>query len=365
MPLKFVNISDGVQVRVVDDAEAGHLATRDHVVREFSPLKDHFRRIIHAEGAACALETPGSDVAVMLVVVDLIRAAAECWIVHVSLLTRRILGLGSDHVGHQDRLANMDAWQRLERVPRDLQDALDFATDAAVARMEASSPPVDTTPLKRIKRETDAKLLTVRNAVADLAGHLASHADAKAALTGEDQARSLKRLTFVASIFLPISLAAALLSMNRRATNLGMLWYDFLSLSLLLVTAVSVVYQMMRAGDYLGATWDASIASTVDDASRVPAARDGVPLANLIRHQWTLAIKQLRGLSASNFVFLFYAIILPLPVTVSMVVGMFGSIDRGWSSLIYGLVGLGLAVILIATVLFVRWCLRVRSGGRG
>ena len=54
--------------------------------------------------------------------------------------------------------------------------------------------------------------------------------EADNAATSNEQAQSAGRLTVVASIFLPLTLAASLLAMNVPAASIGRLWYDFAGL---------------------------------------------------------------------------------------------------------------------------------------
>lgn len=85
--------------------------------------------------------------------------------------------------------------------------------------------------------------------------HLAS--SMKKSLTEERQADSVKRLTLLAAIFLPLSLASSLLSMGSRAKELGLLWYDYIGLCAVLFFVVITVYQGMYVLDLyqaIGAT---------------------------------------------------------------------------------------------------------------
>lgn len=63
------------------------------------------------------------------------------------------------------------------------------------------------------------------------------------------QAQSVKRLTLLATIFLPISLAASLLSMSTRAADLGNLWYDYFGISVIALFLVSMGYYCLLIWD--------------------------------------------------------------------------------------------------------------------
>ena len=62
-------------------------------------------------------------------------------------------------------------------------------------------------------------------------------------------AASTERLTLVASIFLPLTLASSLLAMSTRASSLGLLWYDFFGICITLGFIVLMLYQVFRKWD--------------------------------------------------------------------------------------------------------------------
>lgn len=54
--------------------------------------------------------------------------------------------------------------------------------------------------------------------------------------------RKVTRFTYLATCFLPLSLSSAMLSMNRRLEDLGILAFDFIGTSVVLATAAVLVY---------------------------------------------------------------------------------------------------------------------------
>jgi hypothetical protein len=67
---------------------------------------------------------------------------------------------------------------------------------------------------------------------------------------------SVKRLTILASIFLPLSLASSLLSMQTRLINLHLLLYDFLGVFFLVSSLAILIYFSVRVVLKLKSTWD-------------------------------------------------------------------------------------------------------------
>ncbi|KAJ4326730.1 hypothetical protein N0V84_002848 [Fusarium piperis] len=60
-----------------------------------------------------------------------------------------------------------------------------------------------------------------------------------------NQTRSVQRLTLLATIFLPLSLAAGVLSMQTRFVDLGFLLYDFFGVAVLLGAIVVIIFIIM------------------------------------------------------------------------------------------------------------------------
>jgi Mg2+ and Co2+ transporter CorA len=61
------------------------------------------------------------------------------------------------------------------------------------------------------------------------------------------QSRAFQELTVLATIFLPLSLAAGVLSMHFRFKDLGARFYDFLGVFVLLVTFAAVLVGIISA----------------------------------------------------------------------------------------------------------------------
>lgn len=95
------------------------------------------------------------------------------------------------------------------------------------------------------------------------------------AATSNSQAQSARRLTIVASIFLPLTLAASLLAMNVPAASIGRLWYDFAGMCICIGFICLACYfayckaQDFRQSDSTMGAWDSLSAADVDDGAGV------------------------------------------------------------------------------------------------
>ncbi|KAF2996876.1 hypothetical protein E8E13_004898 [Curvularia kusanoi] len=61
-----------------------------------------------------------------------------------------------------------------------------------------------------------------------------------------DQSNSVKRLTILATYFLPLSISATILSMQTRFSDLGFLLYDFVGVTLLLGFVALTIYTLSK-----------------------------------------------------------------------------------------------------------------------
>ena len=97
------------------------------------------------------------------------------------------------------------------------------------------------------------------------------------AATSNSQAQSARRLTVVAAIFLPLTLAASLLAMNVPAASIGRLWYDFAGMCICIGFVCLACYfaycklQDFRQSDSTIGAWDSLTAATEDSGDGVIA----------------------------------------------------------------------------------------------
>lgn len=343
LPFNFVG--GEVDIDSAAGAQTDDRSDEKHHVRQFSPLKDHFHRLVFSKSAASSIARPNAEVAVMLVVIDILRATMECWIVHLTQLSQRTLRMPTENT-FQDPGANFESLQKLRAVPRDLQAALDLVFDTMAVELEGQNQKVavnTTLPLRKIRLEANAKLQSIRHSVEDLIQRFEFYSDTISAHAQRDQASSVQRLTLLATIFLPISLATGILSMGSRAVDLGAIWFDFFGVSLILVATVTLVYQAMHISNLFYAKWDAIVASSLHD-SRNDSSRTTVDFSwLLINFIW----KQLRRLSFTGLFFSVCKLAIPIPFFLLFGKGMFDSIDRSTDNLELHVaaVSLGLAVV--------------------
>lgn len=74
-----------------------------------------------------------------------------------------------------------------------------------------------------------------------------------------DESSNLRMLTVLATIFLPLSLACGILSMQTRFEDLSYLLYDFCGVIVILLTLVVVILAMVKSMMWLHEKWSLSI----------------------------------------------------------------------------------------------------------
>ncbi|GKT64741.1 hypothetical protein ColTof4_07138 [Colletotrichum tofieldiae] len=143
-----------------------------------------------------------------------------------------------------------------------------------------------------------------------------------------EQADSLQRLTVLATIFLPLSLAAAVLSMQTRFSDLGALLYDFFGVAVVLGAFVLPFILFLSFLKFTTGHMMVEIEMRLADEhdSTSPAY---IFLRNFLRIALWIGIPLLGVL-----------------VVVSFLIGMFQDVGLGGKTLGYGLAGFFLVAVV-------------------
>ncbi|KAK2041416.1 hypothetical protein LZ31DRAFT_392047 [Colletotrichum somersetense] len=136
------------------------------------------------------------------------------------------------------------------------------------------------------------------------------------------QTNSVKRLTLLATIFLPLSLAAGILSMQTRFKDLGALIYDFFGVVVISLAFLFLILLCLTAYDFVTGRLDELEENRPEDKPLLPRR----------------TLKASRRLAMATWAFL---AAVGLFILASFVIGMFKDTDLGAKIL-----GIGMAVIL-------------------
>ena len=234
-------------------------------ILDHSPLKFHFQRLLESDRAAAAIPQSSPSFACQMIILDLLRATVECWIVFVSQAAEKST-LHVMDLDNRSREFNILAFKEMSRIAKDLDLATRYTMDTALVSLEfhaEASPELHAQQKKRLRLieiEVIAKTRTIKNKVDDILDTIESVSAIQKLCVEENQALSLKRLTLLATIFLPLSLASGLLSMSTRVSQLQLLWYDYAGLCSLLLFCIFVIYKLMSFKDLLDVSYETASA---------------------------------------------------------------------------------------------------------
>jgi BMFP domain-containing protein YqiC len=315
----------------------------------FSPLKYHFQKILTSEFSATTICQVSSVFACQTVMVDLLRAVIECWIVFVT----ETLLQTSPYVLEQDtrsRAYNTDALNHISKVSRDISLLFQFTMDTLLLTLEDNDV-VSRTKLGSIGIESRAKLHRLQHRIDDLVSNLNSVLEVKKTLVEESQTQSVKRLTMIAAIFLPLGLASSLLSMQTRVVDLGVLWYDYFGICFLLFFVGVNLYQVARMWDVVKLVRATKTAAYLDmlrsRISRKTYNTLHAMFMSIIQPIFSgtsgLKWKILRGFLHNGFL---------VALVSSFCIGMFKSLSLAWKIAAYGAAGWAVGLFLLYLAIF-------------
>ena len=169
-----------------------------------------------------------------LVLLDLMRATMSLWAefflgfgylkaVPTPDISQSLQDLEEDTIEHEDNLAAI----------RDMTSCIKFLIQSIEINRPAEIP-ANNEHLRckwdTLKAELNASMTAVKDNATDLLGRANRNVDFYVANANERQANSARSLTLVASVFLPLTLAASLLTMTVPVAAIGKLWYDWIGL---------------------------------------------------------------------------------------------------------------------------------------
>jgi hypothetical protein len=309
-----------------------------------TPLASRFWETLRSERSAASLFDGNLDIGFRLITLDLLDTVLSCWISFADQILRR--SVWSDHFDASFPLAKTRQHvDDFSKAARDLGQAIEGCIEVLQVSTNFDSG-------KKVK--FDLRVLEVRHRhkigqsfMSDVESIAAKSVTQAEASTNQRQEASLKRLTLVASIFLPLTLACSLLSMTNRVNELGALWWDWLGIVITIALVVTTGYRITTAWhdarrqlrDRLYLTfyqfrqlWLKSLSNARKKGSkRTPYRRNLIPLVTQLSFR------------ISKYMFL-------LGVMVSFFIGMFDGVSVGALSLGYSTAiafGFGLLIISV------------------
>ena len=232
--------------------------------------------------------------------------------------------------------ANIDAHERTLDALQIVVDAIDFISGCLLARTQRNAAPPTSTfdvgQLPMLQRFCHQRLNAVERSMARLNRAL----DARDKVHNIQESISVKRLTILATIFLPLSLSASILSMQTRFANLRLLLYDFIGVFTIVGTAAILMLLLVRTVLKFKSTRVLKMFS--------PSIQWDIP------GKWETWRSE-RPFKLRSVCFTVIYVLLWAVVLASFIVGMLKNVILGLKILGFGFAG-ALGTLLVCSVLF-------------
>ena len=224
-------------VTFYDVRKAGHATSQ---VLE-NRLWDVFR------SSRCAMKLFDGDVSLgaRLLTLDIFSTMAECWTEFLEKIRTRGGPSTSRHF-NTDKISPSSADREhvtdFSRAVRDLLEAIRITIEAI--QLSSDYDPKKQRAFDGILIKARASDRAIRSIVEDIETNIEQRMARAERHINESQATSVKRLSIIAAIFLPLPMASSLLSMNARVRNLGPLWWDYIGIVVLVAFLVLSGYRL-------------------------------------------------------------------------------------------------------------------------
>ena len=217
-----------------------------------TPAQSSFETLLHSDHSSLALlksANKNRELLVKLTILDLLRSSMPLWESFLAGLT------GSYPWPHTKPLAGYERDLthaiKFSAQIRDLGTCLSFLMTSIKYHIGENSPMAS--QWDRLSLELRISDEVLRNLVQRLVDIVRPRFDFAIANSNESQAISLRRLTIIASIFLPLSLASTLMAMTNSVSKLGELWFEWVGLWLTIGFIIATSYLFWKWVDYLKA----------------------------------------------------------------------------------------------------------------
>jgi hypothetical protein len=200
-----------------------------------SPLRDDLWNMLLHSRSATALHGGDLELATRLATFDVLCASMRSWTDFCRYVSEKSAWRPEDFETYEQEpplLGDREYVADFARASRDLIQAIVLAEEAVDLIERFSNDSLRR--WRQIKLQSKTSRETLEHVIKDTEDYIDGFVARGTALTQEAQADSLKRLTLVASIFLPLTMACSLLSMSNRVNAIGAVWWDWLGIVLII-----------------------------------------------------------------------------------------------------------------------------------
>lgn len=193
-----------------------------------------------------------AEMAIKLIILDSCRSSMELWETFLWRLTTSCALPNPNPIGLIEYEKDLAKVLEFSSVVHNLCTCVSYLT-SSIALDHSAEKPEYSKEWDHLILEIQTSEAVLQNSVQQLLDIARPKFDMAVADSTASQATSLKRLTVIAVIFLPLTLASSLLAMTESVKTIGSRWFDWLGLWLTMGFIVALVYSLWKSMDHLTA----------------------------------------------------------------------------------------------------------------
>lgn len=298
-----------------------------------SPLGQHLRDLLFSQNSAMTLYNGNLDVGIRLATFDVLDATVDTTLAFLGVVREKAAWRHRGFLDSSQIVEKAPMPSDLERIAdyartvRDLTQAIDLNT-ASIRLYSSSIDNEKLISLENLILRSTMRCERLRHLLADVQDRVEAFTTQAEKITAQSEQATIKLLTFISAIFLPLTAACSLLSMSNRVTAIGAIWWDWLCIVAVISFVVVQGYRLTLGAHNLG---------------REPLVRRLAQLYRKARKE-TLEAHDMKEKhhvlpALPRNLYTVNKLILPLAIAAALLVGVFLNVSLGAQILAYSIAG--------------------------
>lgn len=233
------------------------LIPKNHQGRIYGPLGKYLRPRFCSQTSAMTLYGGNTDVGVRLATFDILDAMLSSALVFLRVLREKVAWRPRSYMDASQvtEMASAPIDQEyiaeFPRIFRHLTPAIELNIQS-IRLYSSSFSSEQSAHLENLILESTMRCNTLRSLMADIQDRVEAVTMQAEKNTAQSEQASIKLLTFISAIFLPLTASCSLLSMGNRVTAIGAIWWDWLCIAILISFIVVRGYRLTIGAQSLG-----------------------------------------------------------------------------------------------------------------
>ncbi|KAH0563442.1 hypothetical protein GP486_001994 [Trichoglossum hirsutum] len=218
-----------------------------------TPAQSSFETLLQSDQSSLRileLTNGDAELAIKLIILDSLRSSMKLWEIFLRRLTTSYPLPRASSIGLTEYERDLTCAIEFSSLVRDLCSCTSFLT-SSIALEHFTEKSHNSRRWDHLLLELRTSEAVLQNSAQQLLDVARPRFDMAVADSNVSQTISVKRLTIIAAIFLPMGLASSLLSMTESVPKVGELWFDWLGLWLSMGFIVALVYSLWKWMGYL------------------------------------------------------------------------------------------------------------------